>query len=211
MPNELNSSARAGMICSLALLGWVAIAVTAAEPARACSCMQPPDPATAAQEVAAVFEGRVTAIEPSGGIRLVTIRVTQKWKGVDSEEVTVRTAANSAACGYNFELDQVYMVYADREDGLSTTLCHRTRLADQAEDDRAALGAGVVPVDPEAEPPPREEPQSASSASATARAGCQSCLVGASMRSHRFWNGAWLPLLIVGWLFRRSAARSRTR
>ncbi|NIR58218.1 MAG: hypothetical protein GWO02_01190, partial [Gammaproteobacteria bacterium] len=74
-------------------------------------------PADAEASADAIFEGRVVALEPpaegdqQSPVR-VTVRVSQQWKGIESEEVALTTAANSAMCGYNFELDRVYLIYA---------------------------------------------------------------------------------------------------
>lgn len=162
----------------------VALVVSAsslpASNARACSCVQV-SPAQARDEHAAVFEGRVLQIfapapgDPSGR-RSVVFEVVQQWKGIESERATVSTAASSAACGVAFEADTSWLVYADDgPDGLVTGLCSRTRRIEDAEEDLAALGAGVVPVDiteaDEVEPPAEREPP--------ARGGCASCAVAA--------------------------------
>ncbi len=178
--------------------------------AEACSCMMqsPEDAATGAD---AIFEGRVTGIESasdqSSPVR-VRIHVTQQWKGLESqEEVEVTTAANSAMCGYTFEAEQVYLVYAarDEEGALTVSLCSRTRLADQADEDRQHLGPGTTPVDPAVVDPGTPEPAdpqpttTTHSANASAQAGCASCHVAASTEA-----GWILPaLLLLPWVRRR--------
>jgi hypothetical protein len=164
--------------------------------AAACSCMQQ-SPEDAEASADAIFEGRVVTLQPPAegdqqSPVQVTVRVTQQWKGVDAEEVELTTAANSAMCGYHFELDQVYLIYAtENEDGgLMVSLCSRTQLADQADEDREHLGPGTTPVDPTVEDPgmpgteeengeSTEEGESESgttvSAGASAQAGCASC------------------------------------
>lgn len=154
----------------LALLATVTVgAVTLARPAHACSCMRPPDPATAREGSDAVFEGVVTGREVVEGEQLpgmveFTFEVKRRWKGDPSpgDSVTLRTNDNSAACGREFEEGKAYLVYASSMDGqLGDNLCSRTMAADQATEqgDFEALGPDLdsdAPAVPPAEP---EEPR----------------------------------------------------
>jgi hypothetical protein len=125
-----------------------------AAPALACKCMLPAV-ADARADAKALFEGRVLAIEQQGddpnsatGKQRVTLAVVRSWKGLEREEqVDVFTNGSSAACGYMFEKNTSYLVYAGEHEGkLSVSLCSRTRpLADAAED-LTVLGAGSTPV-----------------------------------------------------------------
>lgn len=176
----------------------VALALAPASIALACSCMRS-SPAEALDRSTAVFEGRVLEVTPFEERRDVTLEggclddacreslsettesvevtgfavrfsVTRRWKGVDTEEVVVRTARDSAACGFAFEVGQDYVVYASAEEAgtLSTGLCDRTARVADASEDLDALGTGEVPVDVEDEPTaPTDEPP--------ARGGCASC------------------------------------
>lgn len=182
-----------------ALLVVALLALAPASIALACSCMRS-TPAEALDRSTAVFEGRVLEVMPFEERRDVTLEggclddacreslsettesvevtgfavrfsVTRRWKGVDTEEVVVRTARDSAACGFAFEVGQDYVVYASAEDEagtLSTGLCDRTARVADATEDLEALGTGEVPVDVEEEPTttPDEPP---------ARGGCASC------------------------------------
>jgi hypothetical protein len=67
--------------------------------------------------------------------------VDRIWKGAHCGTVTVQTASDSAACGYSFEVGRTYLVYAFKEGGLSTNICTRTRVIEEASEDLAALGA----------------------------------------------------------------------
>jgi len=94
----------------------------------------------------AVFTGEVTEIEPDtattfGGIE-ITLRVKRVWKGDIGEQVEVRTAGNSAACGYSFVKGETYLVYADRDeaDPMRVSLCSRTALVASAQVDLDFLG-----------------------------------------------------------------------
>lgn len=193
-------SVLAGLLGALVLLGF-------APPGRAaaCSCVQV-SPTHALEEHDAVFEGRVVAVDaPSdpSGRRVATFEVVQQWKGVERERVVVSTAAAGSLCGVGFEEGTSWLVYADRTGGeLSTGLCSRTRRIEDAEEDLAALGAGVVPIeitgaDEVEEPAP----------TAPSRGGCASCAVGAPRPTPA---GAALALGVLGGaLGRRRLGRRR--
>lgn len=130
----------------LALLFLVAADALGAARARACSCVEL-SPEDALQQADAVFEGRVESFVAHNMTERATIHVTQAWKGVDTVEVIVEGPAQTSMCGVGFSAGGTYFVYANLEDGvLRTNMCMRTRAADHADEDRAAHGAGVVPV-----------------------------------------------------------------
>jgi hypothetical protein len=178
----------------------------AADPARACSCMEVDVP-TAFGQVDAVFEGRVLEIDRSGGSLRVTLAVVQHWKGIGTERVVVETAADSAACGVAFEVETSWLVYAEREgELLRASLCSRTARIEEAQADLAELGAGVVPVeigpsDGVEEEEPDEPP---------ARGGCASCSTSKSGALDRGAIAASIGLgLVVATRRRRARARSQ--
>lgn len=136
--------------------------------ASACSCMMPGTPADEMGKSDAVFAGRVIKIDMpvledgtfGAGSAKVTLEVSQIWKGLKSKTITVSTATNSAACGFlcesaectaGFREGSEYIVYASdySSDGtLSTSICTRTKLLAEAQEDLSALGAGMLnPVD----------------------------------------------------------------
>jgi hypothetical protein len=136
------------------------IAIAAAwlwsQPAAACKCMLL-EPAAAAEQASAVFEGRVVELRDVAAApmprRQVTLRVVRVWKGMDGEQAVVTTASDSAACGIDFVRDQNYLVYAGKQDGvLNANSCSRTRLIGDADDDVTVLGMGWTPVDPKGGP-----------------------------------------------------------
>ena len=123
----------------------VAVAASfAAATAWACSCMPYPDDPRAAVQRAwdqsdAVLSGEViaqrpVAIEGAPAAIEVTFNVARRWKGPQGTQLKIRTADNSAACGYPFEAGAQYLVFASRdpESGhYSSGLCSLTRpLAD---------------------------------------------------------------------------------
>jgi len=94
----------------------------------------------------AIFTGEVTKIEPNQATRFggleVTLRVKKVWKGDLGDKAHVHTAASSAACGYGFAMGQTYLVYvtSDEADPMRVSLCSRTALVENAEEDLAFLG-----------------------------------------------------------------------
>jgi MYXO-CTERM domain-containing protein len=113
--------------------------------ARACSCMKL-SPAEGLSSSYAVFTGKVTKVERNestkfGGLS-VTLQVGKVWKGDVGEEVEVHTAGNSAACGYSFAKGETYLVYASRDeaDPMRVSLCSRTALVSNADEDLEFLG-----------------------------------------------------------------------
>ena len=65
-------------------------------------------------------------------------------KEILKETITIKTAQSSAACGFNFEENQKYIVYASQydDDYLEVSLCSRTGLLSNAIEDLQELGAG---------------------------------------------------------------------
>lgn len=131
------------------LLAAAVLPLLAAAPsADACSCTPPGSPRAELEHADAVFAGRVVAVEAEdeeSGFRRLAVRfaLDAAWKGVPAgDEVTVKTAEQSAACGYSFEPEEEYLVYAYASEagGLTTGLCTRNAPLAQADEDLAALG-----------------------------------------------------------------------
>ncbi|MCB9594992.1 MAG: hypothetical protein H6719_19905 [Sandaracinaceae bacterium] len=180
----------------MALGAWLAPGV-----ASACSCVEV-SAEGAFDASGAVFEGRVVEVrrpdDPSGAL-VAVMEVVQHWKGITTERVEVSTPAASSMCGISFEPETSWLVYADPVGDVFTTgLCARTRRIEDAEEDIAFLGAGVVPVEvtdeDEVEPEAADEPP--------ARGGCASCATAPSGPS-----GVALLAIALGVLVTR---RSRT-
>jgi hypothetical protein len=116
----------------------------------ACSCAPPPSVEEALQQKTAVFSGKVINMKEykkfwgsSADPVEILFEVTGAWKGVKQSEVIVNTEISSASCGYNFEMNKEYLVYAYGDEyGLKTGLCERTKLISAAADDLAVLGEG---------------------------------------------------------------------
>ena len=92
----------------------------------------------------AVFAGRVRSIVRVDYTLLVQMEVDNSWKGVDEAEIVIRTADNSAACGFPFERGRSYLVYAhaDQDGALHAGICSRTARLSDAQADIEALGVG---------------------------------------------------------------------
>ena len=118
----------------------------------ACSCVPPGTPQEEMERSAAVFSGKVTKIvdenqnnftQSSADSLAVQIEVKDAWKGIDQKQVVVYTARDSASCGFEFEVNQEYLIYASESEGkLQTTICSRTTLLNMAAEDMDALGEG---------------------------------------------------------------------
>jgi hypothetical protein len=194
------------MLRALLALATLSAVTTHAEHAHACSCsVQTAEQAF--EHADAVFEGRVTEVtEPAGENGVVsgadpvriTLSVVRAFKGAATETVELLTSASSAACGFGFEKDQSYLVYANETDGsLRTGLCSGTKRVEDAGPELAALGSGVTPVDPSppgapaVQAPPRRAPGG----------GCASCAAGGAPL--RGADGVVLTLLVAAALVRR--------
>jgi hypothetical protein len=96
-----------------------------------------------------VFDGRVVSIDPTShderlGDRvvqfpekLVTLDVSQTWKGASPGRVQIVTASAGAACGFEFKIGERYLVFAHQRsmDGrLGVSLCTNTYTFDGAGD-----------------------------------------------------------------------------
>jgi len=94
-----------------------------------------------------VFTGTVSnikrpyfSIDSSDPIK-ATFEVNKVYKGLNEKDVkidkiVVETAKEEASCGYNFEEDKEYLVYASDNDGIwQTGLCSGTKSLDDAQNE----------------------------------------------------------------------------
>lgn len=130
------------------ILTLVAVSAVAAETAKACSCMAPASPQEELRRSSMVFAGRVISvnrIESDGGYAYNQVRfdvLRTFGEGRPGARLTVRTATNSAACGYNFSKGGHYLVYTYENDGVQhTSICSRTARFRDATEDLAAFNA----------------------------------------------------------------------
>ncbi|MEH7238944.1 LPXTG cell wall anchor domain-containing protein [Bacillus sp. JJ1562] len=74
--------------------------------------------------------------------------VNESWKGANTSQVIVSTARSGASCGYEFELNKEYIVYAyGDKNQLETGYCERTALLSAAGEDLTILGKGKEPTE----------------------------------------------------------------
>jgi hypothetical protein len=114
-----------------------------------CSCTEPPSPEEAFEDADVVFSGLVTNIvlDDSGYYYEVTFQVIDVWKGEGLEEITVLTETYSDTCGYNFQINHEYLVYAYNYDwGIYTNICTRTNLLEYASEDLEFLNSFDNPI-----------------------------------------------------------------
>jgi Carboxypeptidase regulatory-like domain len=83
--------------------------------------------------------------------RVVRLKVSEAFRGVEVGDLTVRTAASSASCGFTFEVGRTYLVFADRDKvsgAFTVSLCSNTALVDDSAEALAYLrGPFGVPSD----------------------------------------------------------------
>ncbi len=146
-------------ISMVMIIGLMLAATTLLRPctAFACSCLPSGSVAESVSSSAAVFAGTVTKVDVPQGQGMssadsvtVTFATQKVWKGTTESQIVVTTSRDSASCGYNFELGQEYLVYANQNTegapGLNVSLCSRTTILAQAQSDLAALGEGQAPT-----------------------------------------------------------------
>lgn len=121
----------------------------------ACSCI-PSD--SVRQELAlsdVVFTGKVLQLidknkekptKSSADPIAVHLQVKEIWKGLKESEVIIYTERDTASCGFPFEKNQEYIVYAMEDDGeLRASICSRTAPLLAAPEDIEELGKGQLP------------------------------------------------------------------
>ena len=122
-------------LCAVFLLGFL-------NSAYACSCSS----LSLEEDVNRnlfVFSGQVVKITEEKNDLHVCFAIDQMWKGpewitlVEMECLNVKTNSSSAACGYPFEKEGKYFVFADKAGRVS--LCSHTKLLSEASEDLQAL------------------------------------------------------------------------
>ena len=121
----------------------------------ACSCLPFVDESVmqqvnrAKKDARAVFSGKVLKVvrKPGSSSVVVKFRAEKSWKGNVSRRISISTGADSALCGFNFEVGKSYLIYAQGTDAknLQTNICTRTAGLPNAKADLKALGKGRIP------------------------------------------------------------------
>ena len=116
---------------------------------KACSCAERPSVKKELASKKAIFSGKVIQIKENKNKILrfifdqkeVLFQVDQVWEGEVPAQVLIYTSFTEASCGYPFEENKEYLVYAGKEEGhLITTICDRTDLLSNATKDLEQLG-----------------------------------------------------------------------
>lgn len=116
--------------------------------AFACSCAEPLSVQEEVETSALVILGTVREIKQSSnaGNKEVLVEVSRIFKGETKSQQIIVTYGDSAQCGFEFQKELDYLIYArDAGTGYTTGLCDRTTLASSVADDLSILGEGVVP------------------------------------------------------------------
>lgn len=119
----------------------------------ACSCIPPGSVTEELEKSAAVFRGKVLQKEVQNQNDstpvAVQLEVKESWKGTNQANVVVYTALHSAACGYEFEVNKEYIIYAYEQNGKwHVTLCSRTAPVESAAEDIKKLNEYMSKNDP---------------------------------------------------------------
>jgi hypothetical protein len=131
------------------------LGITSNKIAFACECIEPKEPAQPLSESKTVFSGKVVKIDvqPENYVKIVKFDVERAWKGISTTTVTAVTGANGGSCGFPFEEGKEYLVYSYDSYGSSKSLiasmCSRTALLSEAQNDLMVLGPGYVPTQSE--------------------------------------------------------------
>jgi hypothetical protein len=134
------------IIRSFLTIAFVLIATSAA---FACSCVSMGEGVCQLYwNTPAVFSGRVVQIDPiprgtdenAFMSKRVRFAVIDAYRGVTGETAEVLTGSGGGDCGYNFTLNESYLVYAWSNGGkLSTGICSPTKLLVQAGEDMSYI------------------------------------------------------------------------
>ena len=121
----------------------------------ACSCIQPGTAVEEMEKSDFVFSGKVLDIQDqnanaysqsSADLLEAQFKVSNTWKGVNETEVLVHTERESASCGFNFIIDEEYLVFGNENDGkIRVSLCSKTAVLSDAAAELKELGEGQKP------------------------------------------------------------------
>lgn len=109
----------------------------------ACSCVLPKSNSLsklvkeAYKKSNVVFTGEVIEVKTKPNTYFVEVKfkVFDSWKIGLPEEITIITGQGGGDCGYNFELNRQYLVYAyENSKVLQTNICSRTNVLNSNKD-----------------------------------------------------------------------------
>jgi hypothetical protein len=111
-----------------------------------CYCADIPSPKESFDNSAIplIFVGTVTDIKNNPMDNIVTFKVKKVVKGDKTEKVEIKTKSSQALCGFPFEKDKDYIVYAFKENGnFTANECSRTNLFADAKWDIRDLNISI--------------------------------------------------------------------
>jgi hypothetical protein len=114
----------------------------------------------------AVFRGRVMRVDTVTGKDIhpythreftqehvqARVQVLASYRGAARDSIRVATGVGGGDCGFPFDLDEEYLIFAEEATGIhsqadfSTDLCMRSRPVEHAEADLVALGDPQLPA-----------------------------------------------------------------
>lgn len=153
----MNLAAHRFLMAFVLAVSLVLPLATQTSSAFACSC-EPPNLQRQFEAATVVFAGEVETVREtdSGDVR-IEFEAEEFWKGQPTERVTVFTAANSAACGSNFDEGTEYFVLAYGAERLETNLCQfNVNLDDGSDADIEAIDALGEGQEPDDDDPPSQ-------------------------------------------------------
>ena len=124
----------------MTLVAAVVLFGTAPAIVNACKCA-PVSLKKAVAQSDAVFVGQVTDVKKTDKDLIVQMVVTKMYKGPEEMSVEVKTAFSPVACGFQFDADTTYLIFATQKGGLTTGACSRTAAFPKAEADAKMLDA----------------------------------------------------------------------
>ena len=129
---------------------FAAVWFYAPSPCLGCNCLPLGSALEQLERQDAVFSGSVIEIiMVEDELLSIKFDVIDVWKGVEGKEITVYTGSHDGICGYNFQMNKDYLVYANwnneakRLGIIGVSLCSRTRLLIEASEDLSELGTVV--------------------------------------------------------------------
>ncbi|MEO9363693.1 MAG: hypothetical protein ABI348_07315 [Nitrososphaera sp.] len=119
--------------------------------AYACTCVSQESTEQTFQKSVAVFTGKIVSIKPidksSHPSVETTFTVNKAWKGVPENQGAVIVTPDDLSCGYGFQENREYLVYANGGSAnktLDVGMCLGTKPVELAEGDMRILGTGYV-------------------------------------------------------------------
>jgi hypothetical protein len=116
---------------------------------EACMCQSPGRSLEAAcrsfRYSSAVFSGRVTSVQWTGGVEITIFAVTEAFRGVTSRTIEV-IGGRTESCYFEFKPGESYFVYADADPHtgrLTAELCSGTKLLQDAAADLAYVAGHI--------------------------------------------------------------------